>query len=130
MKKNILLVILALALVIEIALTVLCFFKPVVALELFGMQYNAQSAFLGYIIAWFCLLVSLLIVYIIILLKKNQIEYSPLIYMLGFWWIGLGVGVYIVFGKIDNILLDTIKGGALVVVNYFRNKELLRSIDK
>jgi hypothetical protein len=130
MKKNILLTILALAFVIEMIIAILCFFKPIAAAELLGIQYSEQTAFLGYIIAWFCLLVSILIGYTFILLKNNQSGYSPLIYILGLWWIGLGIGVFIAFGKIDNLLIDSIKGLALVVVNYLRNKELVNSNDK
>lgn len=127
MKKNILLIVLTLAFVIEIVLTILCFFKPALATELFGIQYNPQVAFMGYIIAWFCLLVTMLIAYTFILLKNNKAGYSLLIYLLGFWWIGLGIGVYIVFNKIDNLLLDSIKGLILVLLNYFRNKELVHN---
>ncbi len=59
--KKILLAILYIAFVIEAALSFLCFFMPAKALELFGMQYNKEFAFLGYIIAWFLLLVTVLI---------------------------------------------------------------------
>ena len=123
MKKKLLLITLILALVIEVALTVLCFFKPAAAIKLFGMQYNDQTAFLGYIIAWFCLLVSVLIVYAIILLKNNDAAYKSVVYILGFWWIGLGIGVYITFKKPDNLLLDSLKGLILVTLNYLQTKE-------
>ena len=123
MKKNLLLLTLLLALVIETALTFLCFFKPATAVALFGMQYNEQTAFLGYIIAWFCLLVSVLIVYTIWGLKNNSSGYSAIIYVLGFWWIGLGIGVYFVFKKTDNLFLDSLKGLILVTLNYLHGKE-------
>ena len=123
MKKKLLFLTLILALVIEVALTVLCFFKPAAAVELFGMQYNDQTAFLGYIIAWFCLLVSVLVLYAIILLKNNDGAYKSIIYILGFWWIGLGIGVYITFKKPDNLLLDSLKGLILVTLNYLQTKE-------
>ena len=122
MKKKLLLITLILALVIEVALTVLCFFKPAAAIELFGMQYNDQTAFLGYIIAWFCLLVSVLIVYAIILLKNNDTAYKSVVYILGFWWIGLGIGIYITFKKPDNLLFDSLKGMILVTLNYLQTK--------
>jgi hypothetical protein len=123
MKKKLLLTLLVLALTVEIVLTILCFFKPKAALGLFGMEYNALTAFLGYIIAWFCLLVSGLIVYAVFLLKNNQPGYRVIIYMLGFWWIGLGIGVYITFNKTDNLLLDSLKGLLLVTLNYLYAKE-------
>ncbi len=99
MKKNLLYIILIAALAIEATLTILCFFKPVTAVGLFGMTYNNETAFLGYIIAWFCLLVSLLIVYAIIGLKNDSSYFEVLVYILGCWWIGLGIGVYVALKK-------------------------------
>jgi hypothetical protein len=120
--KKILLAILAIAFIVEAALTFLCFFMPTKALELFGMQYNESFAFLGYIIAWFLLLVTVFIGYTIFLLQSNNKGSKVLIYLLGFWWIFLGIGVYIKFGKIDNLLLDSSKGFLLVGLNYFFTK--------
>ncbi len=116
--KNTFLGLLSLSLLIELVLTLLCFFMPAMAMELFGMQYNVQTAFLGYIIAWFCLLVSVFILYCLYLLYTNNVQYKPIIYLLSFWWVGLGLGVYMVFGKIDNLLLDSLKGALLLLLNY------------
>lgn len=109
---------LSFSLLIELVLTLLCFFMPSKAMELFGMQYNVQTAFLSYIIAWFCLLVSVFILYCLYLLYTNNVQYKPIIYLLSFWWVGLGLGVYMVFGKIDNLLLDSLKGALLLLLNY------------
>ena len=123
MIKKLLFIILIIAFVIEAALTILCLFKPVTAMGLFGMVYNNETSFLAYIIGWFCLLVSILIVYAFVGLKNNNYGYSVLIYILGCWWIGLGIGVYVNFKKTDNLLLDSVKGIILVVLNYFYSKE-------
>ena len=123
MKKNLLYVTLTLAFIIEAALTILCFLKPATAMGLFGMVYNSETSFLAYIIAWFCLLVSILIVWAIIGLKNNNNGYETLIYVLGFWWIALGIGIYVSFKKTDNLLLDSAKGIILVVLNYLCAKE-------
>ena len=123
MKKNLLYLTLITAFIIEATLTILCFFKPVTAMGLFGLVYNNEIAFLGYIIAWFCLLVSVLIVYALIALKNNTGGHKTLIYSLGIWWIALGVGVYVSFKKTDNLLLDSVKGFILVVLNYLYAKD-------
>ena len=123
MKKNLLYVTLTLAFIIEAALTILCFLKPATAMGLFGMVYNSETSFLAYIIAWFCLLVSILIVWAIIGLKNNNNGYETLIYVLGFWWIALGIGIYVSFKKTDNLLLDSAKGIILVALNYLYAKE-------
>ena len=123
MKKNLLLLTLLLAVVIEIALTVLCFFKPTIALQLFGLQYNEQTSFLGYIIAWFCLLVSALIVYAALLLKNNNTAHKTIIYILGCWWFFLGIGIYINFKKADNLFIDSLKGAILIALTYLHANE-------
>lgn len=123
MKKNIILILLGISFVVELALSLLCFFKSAFVIELFGMEYNPVSAFLGHIIGWFCLLVTMLIAYIIYLLKNDKAGYETLLYILGFWWLALGIGVYFVFGKTDNLLLDSSKGLLLVVLNYLYGKE-------
>lgn len=123
MKKKLLYIILIAALAIEATLTILCFFKPVLAVGLFGLTYTTETAFLGYIIAWFCLLVSALIVYAIIGLKNDSSYFEVLVYILGCWWIGLGIGVYVAFKKTDNLLLDSIKGLLLITLNYLYAKE-------
>jgi DMSO/TMAO reductase YedYZ heme-binding membrane subunit len=121
--KKILFGTLVLAFIIEAALTFLCFFMPAKAMELFGMQYNEQFAFLGYIIAWFLLLVTILIGYAIYLFQVNKVGSRAIINILGFWWLGLGIGVYAVFDKLDNLLLDSLKGMVILGLNYFYNKD-------
>lgn len=112
-----------LAFIIEAALTILCFFKPITAMGLFGMVYSNETSFLAYIIAWFLLLVSILIVVALLGLKNDNNGYKVLIYLLGCWWIGLGIGVYVSFKKTDNLLLDSVKGAILVVLNYLYAKD-------
>ena len=123
MKRNLLYITLIIAFLIEAALTMLCFFKPVTAMNLFGMVYSNETSFLAYIIAWFCLLVSVLIIYAFVGLKNDNNGYKILIYILGCWWIGLGIAVYISFKKTDNLLLDSVKGVILVILNYLYAKD-------
>jgi DMSO/TMAO reductase YedYZ heme-binding membrane subunit len=121
--KKILLISLILALIIEAVLSFLCFFMPAKAMSLFGMQYNEQVAFLGFIIAWFLLLVTILIGYAIYLLQINKMGSKAIINILGFWWIALGIGVYAIFDRLDNLLLDSLKGMVILGLNYFYNKD-------
>ena len=123
MKRNLLYITLILTFVIEATLAILCFFKPATAMGLFGMVYSNENSFLAYIIAWFLLLVSILIVVALLGLKNENSGYTILIYVLGCWWIGLGIGVFVTFNKTDNLLLDSVKGAILVVLNYLYAKE-------
>ncbi len=115
--KNLLIGVLIFALIVEMFLTIVCFFAPKFGLQLFGLTYNDQTAFLAFIIAWFLLFISAFIVYILFLLKNNNTQSNVLIYAISIWWIGLGVTVYFMFNKIDNLFLDSLKGIILLFLN-------------
>jgi hypothetical protein len=117
MIKKLLLAILYISLVIEAGLCIGAFFVPEKTFELFKVPYNNDTAFMGYIIAWFLLLVTILIGIAIWQVQKNE-SYSTICYLLSFWWIGLGIGVYIGFGRPDNLGLDSIKGAMLAFLTW------------
>lgn len=43
-------------------------------------------------------------------------HFAALCYLLGAWWIGVGVGIYFVFGKPDNLVPDSLKGTLLMLL--------------
>ena len=122
MKKKSLITILILAFIVELGLTVGGFFMPAKILEIFKVGYNNDTAFLGYIVAWFLLLVTILIGIALWQVTNNK-NYTTLCYLLGFWWIGIGVGIYIIFGRPDNLALDSSKGLLLIVATWRNNKK-------
>ena len=113
---------LGISLLIELALGLMCFFMPITAFEFLALKYDENYLLLGNIIAWFLLLVSALLVYTIYCVVKNR-DYSIILYLLGIWWIFLGVGIYIKFGRPDNLFLDSAKGLIIVCLNYFIHKK-------
>ncbi len=123
MKKNILFFLLVIALIVEAALALLCFFTPAKALEIFGISHTADTVFLVHIIAWFCLLVTIFIGYIIFLFKNNDTAYNLLLNVLCFWWIALGLTIFLKFDKIDNLLLDSLKAVLLLGANFAYSKQ-------
>ncbi|MEJ7611373.1 MAG: hypothetical protein WKF88_09380 [Ferruginibacter sp.] len=123
MKKNLLLLILIISFLFEAFLMGIAFFNPAATLKLFKLSYNADTALLAYFSAWFLLLITVICVYLIWLVKTNRPGFSGLIYLLGCWWIGLGVAVFIMFNRPDNLLTDSLKGFILVIMNYFYSKQ-------
>jgi hypothetical protein len=121
MIKKLLKALLILAFVIELILCLGGFFFPEKTFEQFGVAYNADTKFLGYIISWFILLITVLIFILIKQVWQNK-SYSLLAYILGFWWVGLGIGIYIAFKKVDNLFLDSIKGALLVFLTWKESK--------
>ena len=116
MTRNLLLALLALSLVVELALTGGAFFAPVFTLQQFGVTLTPDTAFLGYIVAWLLLFVSLVCALALYQLYQRNPDYATLCYLLGFWWIGIGIGIYVAYGKPDNLVLDSLKGLLIVVL--------------
>jgi len=116
MARSLLLVVLFLALVVELALTGGAFFAPVFTMEKFGVKYGPDTAFLVYVMGWLLLFVSLAAAVALEQVWQRRPSYATWCYLLGMWWIGIGIGIYVVFQKPDNLLLDTVKGLLLVVL--------------
>ncbi|GAB3644065.1 hypothetical protein [Spirosoma arcticum] len=116
MTRNLLLALLALSLVVELALAGGAFFARVFTLQQFGVTITPDTAFLGYIVAWLLLFVSLVCALALYQLYQRNPDYATLCYLLGFWWIGIGIGIYVAFGKPDNLVLDSLKGLLIVVL--------------
>lgn len=116
MVRRLLLILLVIALLIELALTGGAFFARKVTLKQFGVSLTPDTSFLGYIVAWTLLFVSLVCGLAIWQVWQRKRGYETICYLLGLWWIGIGFGIYIAFGKPDNLLLDSLKGLLLVIL--------------
>jgi hypothetical protein len=128
MPRTLLLVVLAISTLLELGLTGGVFFAPALTLAQFKVKYGPETQFLGYIMGWFLLLVTLLAALAWVQVRQRRPSYAGLCYVLGLWWIGLGVGIYVVFGRPDNLVLDSLKGLLLVVLTwrYQASRLLLR----
>lgn len=118
MARSLLLWVLLVALLLELALTGGAFFAPAFTLQQFGVKYSPDTAFLGFIIGWLLLFVSVVVAVAFGQVWQRRARYATLCYLLGVWWIGIGVGIYLAFGKPDNLLLDSLKGLLLVVLTW------------
>ena len=116
MTRTLLLALLTLSLVVELALAGGAFFARPFTLQQFGVTLTPDTAFLGYIVAWMLLFVSLTCGLALYQLWQRNPDYATLCYLLGFWWIGIGIGIYIAFGKPDNLILDSLKGVLIVLL--------------
>ena len=118
MARTLLLVVLFIALLLELALTGGAFFAPVFTLTQFGVKYGPETTFLAYIVAWFLLLVSLVAAVALVQVWQRRPGFATWCYLLGLWWIGIGIGIYFTFGKPDNLVLDSLKGLLIVVLTW------------
>ena len=116
MARISLLVALFLALGVELALAVAALAAPAFLMQKFGVHYTPDTAFVGYVLGWLLLFVTLVAGVATVQVWQRRPHFATLCYLLGFWWIGIGIGIYLAFGKTDNLLLDSLKGVILVVL--------------
>ena len=117
MTKKVLLIVLVFSMTLELALTAAAFFFRETTLEQFGVSMNSSTNFLGMLIAWFLLFVSLICGYASWQVWKTE-YYSTLCYLLGAWWIAIGLGIYLSSGRPDNLVLDSLKGLIIVLLTW------------
>jgi len=118
MPRTLLLVVLALAIVLEAVLMGGLFLEPAFALAKFGVKYGPDTALLTYLVGWLLLFVTLMGLLAFGQVQRGRPGYAGLCYLLGLWWIGVGAGIYLAFGRPDNLLLDSLKGLLIVVLTW------------
>ncbi|TGE19323.1 hypothetical protein [Hymenobacter elongatus] len=123
MARTSLLILLLLALLIELVLTVGGFLAPDLLLAKFGVGVNADTRFMGYALAWLLLFVSLVDATALWQVWRRAAHYHTLCYLLGFWWIGIGLGLYVSYDRVDNLLLDSGKGLLIVLATWQSRKQ-------
>lgn len=74
------------------------FFARDLTLHQFGVITTPDTSFLGYVVAWLLLFVSLVCSLALWQVWQRQPAYTTLCYLLGFWWMGIGIGIYVAFG--------------------------------
>jgi hypothetical protein len=116
MPRTLLLIVLFIAL--ELALTGGVFLAPVFTLTQFGVKYGPETTFLAYIVGWLLLFVSLVAVVAFGQVWQRRPGYATWCYLLGLWWVGIGIGIYTTFGKPDNLLLDSVKGLVIMFLTW------------
>ena len=126
MIKKTLIALLIISLLLEAALTFLCFFMPAKALQQMNMVYSDAYAFPAYLIAWFLLLTTALIALFLVATIKNNPHYKSGMYILCFWWIGIGIGIYCFNGLTTNLFIDSLKGILLLILTYLHSKNQLK----
>ena len=123
MARKLLIALLVIALLFELGLTGMAFFSRAATLHQLGMLLNPQTDFLGYLVAWFCLFVSLVCGLALWQVINKQKEQAMLCYLLGLWWAGIGIGIYVCFKRPDNLLTDTLKGSLLLLLTWLHGRQ-------
>jgi hypothetical protein len=115
MAKKALLALLGVSCLIELFLTAGGFASPDWMLAQFKLGATPDTQFMAYVVAWLLFFIALIAGLAFWLVKKGDRLGWLLSYVLGFWWVGIGIGIYVSFKRPDNLALDSAKGALILV---------------
>jgi hypothetical protein len=118
MARTLLLWVLFLALLAELALTGGAFFAPAFTMQQFGLSYAPNMAFLTFLSGWLLLLVSAVIAVALGQLWQRRARYATLCYLLGCWWIAIGLGIFLRFQRPEFLVFDSLTGLVVVILTW------------
>ena len=118
MARTLLLWVLFLALLAELTLTAGAFFAPAFTMQQFRLTYEPNMGFLTFLAGWLLLFVSLIIAIAFGQLWQRRARYATLCYLLGFWWLAIGLGIFLRFQRPEFLLLDSATGLLVVILTW------------
>jgi len=113
--RKILIGVLLFATLVEFLFPIGGFLMPEKVLEIFKVAPSPDTLFLTFVAAWLLLFVALVCALTVWLVMKNGRAGWYLAFILGYWWVGIGVGLAIVYQRYDNLVLDALKGLIIAV---------------
>ena len=126
LAKKILVGILGLALVIECLFPIGGFLAPEKFLGLFQVDVTPSTLFLTHVVAWCLFFVAIVCGLALKYVLTNEAIGWTLSYLLGFWWIGIGTALCVIYGRFDNLVLDALKGLVILASAYASRRDALR----
>jgi len=124
MIRKALLTLLALATIFELVQMIGGFFMPDLTRQVFKISTTEETRFLTFVIAWFLLFISIISALAWLQIFRGKHSGFVLTNILGLWWIGIGIGIYLFTHGLrpDNLFTDSAKGGLIVLLNYLNDR--------
>ncbi|HXH31706.1 MAG TPA: hypothetical protein VNJ01_12905 [Bacteriovoracaceae bacterium] len=117
-----LLITLSFSLIYEIAFAGAVLLAPDWALQQSGLPVNQETLFLGFGLGWCLVAIALFCALALKLVLENDTNGYLLTDILGYWWVVVGLAMYFKWGRMDNLIMDALKGAVLLVCNYKARK--------
>lgn len=121
-----LLVILGVSLAFECLLTAAAFIAPARAMEVFKVVPTPDTLFLAHVLGWMFLLTSLVCGVCFRWVRTGEKAGWTLAYLLGSWWVAIGLALVIGYGRWDHLFLDTLKGALIFALAWHSRKNVGR----
>lgn len=118
MIHRILIGVLSISLLIEICFTFAGFVFPGMTLQQFRLGVTPDTLFLTNALSWTFVLISIFCFFALYYTVRHRARGKFISYILGFWWIAVGISIFAGYGKMDNLFIDTLKGFLLVSFTY------------
>lgn len=115
MQKKLLVAVLTLSTIFEFIFAGAAFFSPEMTLTLFGIGATPDTRFMAFGLATTFVFIGLVCAFALQLIKEAHPHGWTLAILLGSWWIAVGVAIFAVFGKPDNLAVDSLKGVLILV---------------
>lgn len=124
--KKALLVLLGLSFVMEAFLTVAGFVSTDWMIVQFKLSVTSDTQFMGYVVAWMLMFIGAIAGLAFWLVRRGDRAGWTLSYLLGIWWVGIGIGIFAAFGRPDNLALDSAKG-LLILVSAWLSRQTVQT---
>jgi hypothetical protein len=89
------------------------FFAPAALLTQFKLTPSPDTLFLGFVVAWFLLLTTLVCGLAIREVRAGRPVGWTLSYLLGGWWTAIGLALFFAYDRPDHLFLDALKGALM-----------------
>lgn len=102
------------SLVFEVFFAAGALFAPETTLGQFGLGVTPDTRFLAFGLGWTFVVISAFIALAIKLVIERDRLGRTLSLLLGSWWVVVGVAIFLKWGKIENLFVDSLKGAVIV----------------
>ena len=123
MARKLLIGILALSTLLELILVSAMFAVPEWTIGQFKLGVSPDTLFAAFVLAWCLLAIALVCGYATRRVMVGGPGAHTLARILGLWWIGIGIGIYLKFGRPDNLVLDSLKGALIVGLSWLSRRQ-------
>jgi hypothetical protein len=93
-------------------------FGPQFTLAKLNERYGPNTIFLTCSLGWLLLFVSLVAGLAFKKMWQGRRGYAGLCYLLGRWWLGISLGIYILFKRPESLMLSSAKDFTIILLTW------------
>lgn len=114
---------LGLALLYEVVFAAAALLFPEWTLGMAHLGVSHDALFLAYGLGWCLVFISLINLLCLRAVLRRESFGHRLADYLGYWWVLVGIAIYLRWGVLDNLFSDSLKGGLIAFFNFRARRE-------